>query len=114
AATAQITPQAVENLGLTVRQAKGIQRHLWQLGHDPGTIDGQLGTNSWKAMQRSLRSYGYSDAIDGIVGPNTIKALQRMLKQHWGYSGAIDGIAGSGTRAAFARCGTAWANNYGY
>lgn len=42
------------------------------------------------------------DSIDGIVGTNTIKALQRMLRGH-GYNGPIDGIAGDGTRAAFAK-----------
>ncbi|MFE6475664.1 peptidoglycan-binding domain-containing protein [Streptomyces rochei] len=113
--TSQATSQAVENLGLNARQAKGIQRHLQVRGYNPGTIDGYLGTDSWKAMQRSLRDYhGYTGAIDGIVGPNTIKALQRMLKEFYGYTGAIDGIAGDGTRAAWARCGSAWADHYGY
>ncbi|MFE2296391.1 peptidoglycan-binding protein [Streptomyces sp. NPDC059452] len=114
AVTAEIAPQAVENLGLSVRQAKGLQHRLQVVGHNPGAIDGYLGTNSWKALQRSLRTHGYTGAIDGIVGPNTIRALQRALKEDFGYTGAIDGIAGSGTRAAFARCGNHWANQYGY
>jgi peptidoglycan hydrolase-like protein with peptidoglycan-binding domain len=66
-----------------------------------GELDGQLGTNSWKAFQRNLKTYyGYTGSIDGDPGVNTIKALQRLLKLH-GYTGAIDGDAGTGTRAAF-------------
>lgn len=116
AVTADISPQAVENLGLSIRQAKGVQHRMRAFGYNPGTIDGYLGPNSWKAIQRALRDggYGYNDAIDGIVGTNTIKALQRMLKESWGYTGAIDGIAGSGTRAAWARFGTWCADRYGY
>ncbi|MDT0489844.1 peptidoglycan-binding domain-containing protein [Streptomyces sp. NPDC012600] len=108
ATATKIAPQAVQNLGLSVRQAKGIQRRHQEVGYNPGAIDGQLGTGSWKAIQRALRDHhGYAGAIDGIVGPNTIRALQRSLKaNNWGYTGAIDGIAGPGTRAAFAR----WAN----
>jgi peptidoglycan hydrolase-like protein with peptidoglycan-binding domain len=107
---------ATENLGLSNRQGKGVQRRLQEFGYSPGTIDGYLGANSWKAMQRALRDqgYGYSGAIDGIVGPNTVKALQRMLKDHWSYAGAIDGIAGSGTRAAFARFADYCVALYGY
>ncbi|MFF6781172.1 peptidoglycan-binding domain-containing protein [Streptomyces sp. NPDC012510] len=97
---------ATNNLGLTSKQAKGIQRWLKGWGYK-GDIDGQLGTNSWKAMQTYLaKDWKYEDAIDGIVGPNTIKALQRFLKEHSNYEGAIDGIAGPGTRAAWSN----WAN----
>jgi lysozyme family protein len=95
---------AVNNLGLTTAEAKKVQNWLKQYWGYTGAIDGQLGTNSWKAFQRCLKQYwGYNDAIDGIVGPNTIKALQRLLKDSWGYTGAIDGIAGAGTKAAFKR-----------
>ncbi|GGS52043.1 hypothetical protein GCM10010270_23330 [Streptomyces violaceus] len=115
AVVTKISAQAVQNLGLSIRQAKGVQRRYQELGYAPGTIDGYLGTNSWKAIQRGLRDHnGYTDDIDGIVGPNTIKALQRGLKDHWGYTGPIDGIAGDGTRAAFARFGTWCADKYGY
>ncbi|MGW2089684.1 peptidoglycan-binding domain-containing protein [Streptomyces sp. NPDC001880] len=97
----------VVNLGLSTSQAKRVQFYLrYYAGVYTGAIDGLLGTESWKAMQRELRSYGYTGAIDGIVGSGTIKALQQFLKNAGFYSGAIDGIAGSGTRAAFA----AWAN----
>ncbi|XMA35561.1 peptidoglycan-binding protein [Streptomyces albogriseolus] len=100
---------AVVNLGLTTTQAKHVQCFLeygWQYR---GAIDGALGTNSWKAMQRYLAAQSYSDyngAIDGVVGPQTVMALQRALKRAWGYTGPIDGVAGAGTQAAFARFAT--------
>ncbi|MFB7758834.1 peptidoglycan-binding domain-containing protein [Streptomyces xiamenensis] len=103
-AAESVAPLAVVNLGLTSAEAQKLQRWLKTYFGYTGAIDGQLGTESWKAMQRFLRqSSGYTDAIDGIVGPNTVKALQRWLKSAWGYTGAIDGIAGSGTQAAFKR-----------
>ncbi|MFE0691866.1 peptidoglycan-binding protein [Streptomyces xiamenensis] len=99
-----IAPLAVNNLGLTVDEAKHIQRVLTDHYGYTGPIDGLLGIDSWKGMQRFLaKSYGYDDAIDGIVGPNTIKALQRYLASRYAYTGAIDGIAGPATTAAFKR-----------
>ncbi|MGW7557010.1 peptidoglycan-binding domain-containing protein, partial [Streptomyces rimosus] len=69
---------AVNNLGLSVAEAKKVQR--------------------W------LKTYwGYTGAIDGKVGSGTVKALQRLLKHSWGYTGQIDGEAGKGTKAAFRR-----------
>ncbi|GAA4066170.1 peptidoglycan-binding protein [Streptomyces shaanxiensis] len=104
AVSSEVSVLAVNNLGLTAAEAKKVQDWLKQYWGYTGAIDGQLGTNSWKAFQRCLKQYwGYTGEIDGIVGPNTIKALQRLLKAHWGYTGAIDGIAGSGTKAAFKR-----------
>ncbi len=101
AVSSEVSVLAVNNLGLTAAEAKKVQGWLKQYWGYTGAIDGQLGTNSWKAFQRCLKQYwGYTGAIDGIVGSGTIKALQRLL-QHWGYNGAIDGIAGPGTRAAF-------------
>ncbi|AOR30101.1 hypothetical protein BFF78_02565 [Streptomyces fodineus] len=102
--TKAVTPQAVNNLGLNATQAKKVQRWLKQYWRYTGSIDGQLGPNSWKAFQRCLKQYwGYTGPIDGVVGTGTVKALQRLLKDSWGYTGAIDGIAGSGTKAAFKR-----------
>ncbi|TXS50451.1 peptidoglycan-binding protein [Streptomyces sp. uw30] len=93
---------AVNNLGLSNTEARYVQCWIQDYWGYTGALDGQLGTNSWKALQRWLKAHwGYNDNIDGIVGPNTIKALQRDLKAHHGYTGAIDGIAGSGTKAAF-------------
>lgn len=96
---------AVNNLGLSGQQARYVQCFLrTHPANYTGAIDGQLGTNSWKAMQRWLAEYwNYNDSIDGIVGPNTIRALQRMLAFGWGYTDPIDGIAGPDTRAAFKR-----------
>jgi lysozyme family protein len=111
AASAEVSPLAVVNLGLTIEEAKKVQRVLrdhWQYKDD---IDGKLGTNSWKALQRFLKKhYGYNDDIDGKVGPNTVMALQRWLKAKWGYEGKIDGDPGSGTRAAFKRMANACPN----
>ncbi|MET8772999.1 peptidoglycan-binding protein [Streptomyces sp. NPDC004658] len=97
-------PQAVNNLGLSAAQAKKVQRWLKTYWSYRDSIDGKLGTNSWKAFQRCLKKYwGYTGPIDGVVGKGTIKALQRLLKDSYGYRGPIDGIAGSGTKAAFKR-----------
>jgi lysozyme family protein len=103
--TQDVTILAVNNLGLSSQQAKNVQCFLrTPPASYTGAIDGLLGTNSWKAMQRWLATYwDYNDAIDGIVGPNTIRALQRMLAFGWGYTDRIDGIAGPNTRAAFQR-----------
>jgi lysozyme family protein len=105
AATSEaVIPFATVNLGLSSAQAMNVQRWLRTYWGYTGAIDGQLGTNSWKAFQRNLKTYwGYTGAIDGIVGSGTVSALQRLLKFSWGYTGPIDGIAGSGTQAAFKR-----------
>ncbi|WLW58229.1 peptidoglycan-binding domain-containing protein [Streptomyces sp. YU58] len=109
AASADVAPLAVVNLGLTTARAKHWQCYLRNVDakYDPGTIDGQLGTNSWKAAQRLFRDLGYyNDSIDGIVGPNTIKGLQRFLNwidQYTGdnYNLVVDGQAGPATKDAF-------------
>jgi peptidoglycan hydrolase-like protein with peptidoglycan-binding domain len=111
AAVTPAAPAAVVNLGLSTGQAENVQRWLaanW--GYTDG-IDGQLGPQSWMAFQRNLQAFwGYTCGsgcqIDGDVGTNTVKALQRLLSNgpgggDWGYTGAIDGMAGSGTQAAF-------------
>lgn len=100
----------VNNLGLNTEEAESVQLFLIVRGYNPGPTDGQLGTASWKAMQSYLRDYGYgyTGTIDGIVGSNTIKALQRRLAQGFGYTGPIDGIAGSATKAAFKRFANEW------
>ncbi|MGA5197367.1 peptidoglycan-binding domain-containing protein [Streptomyces exfoliatus] len=98
---------ATENFGLTITQAKNVQRWLATHWDYNDSIDGYLGTNSWKAFQRCLARYwGYTGPIDGDPGSGTISALQRLLRAHSTYTGAIDGIAGPGTRSAFAY----WAN----
>ncbi|MEU9012750.1 peptidoglycan-binding protein [Streptomyces sp. NPDC048479] len=104
ASSEAVVPLALVNLGLSTAQAKNVQCWLKANWGYTGALDGQLGTNSWKAFQRNLRAYwGYTGAIDGIVGSGTVKALQRLLKDSWGYTGAIDGDPGPGTQAAFKR-----------
>ncbi|MGI5337460.1 peptidoglycan-binding domain-containing protein [Streptomyces sp. CA-181903] len=94
---------AVNNLGLNASEAKNVQRWAKQYWSYRGELDGQLGTESWKAIQRCLKeAWGYKGEIDGIVGSGTLTALQYMLRDGgWGYSGRIDGIAGPKTTAAF-------------
>ncbi|XVS61787.1 peptidoglycan-binding domain-containing protein [Actinosynnema sp. CA-299493] len=107
-----VIPLAVVNLGLSTTQAKYVQCWLQDYWGYTGGIDGELGTNSWKAFQRNLRTHwGYTGAIDGIVGSGTVSALQRLLRAHWGYTGAIDGVAGDGTKAAFGRFANACSGN---
>lgn len=102
--TPGVTTQAVVNLGLDRRQARAVQEWLAAFHGYKGSIDGYLGTGSWKAFQRHLRAHGYNGAIDGVVGSGTVKALQRKLSHdNWDYNGAIDGIPGAGTKAAFER-----------
>ncbi|MBC2905912.1 peptidoglycan-binding domain-containing protein [Streptomyces cupreus] len=97
-----VAPLAVNNLGLNTTQAKNWQCWLRDTGYNPGAIDGQLGTNSWKAAQNKFNDLGLNaGAVDGVVGPNTIKALQRYLNI-FDYGLTVDGIAGSKTKAAFA------------
>lgn len=102
AATSQtITIKAVNNLGLNTERAKNWQCWLRDTGYSPGAIDGELGTNSWKAAQRGFNDLGLNaGTVDGDVGPNTTKALQRCLNI-FGYGLDVDGRAGPKTRAAF-------------
>ncbi|MFF5159930.1 peptidoglycan-binding protein [Streptomyces sp. NPDC000348] len=100
-AAAEVAPLAVNNLGLSTTRAKYWQCWLRDTGYNPGAIDGQLGTDSWKAAQRKFNDLGYNaGTVDGVVGTNTIKALQRYLNL-FDYGLAVDGVAGSQTKAAF-------------
>ncbi|MFD9822898.1 peptidoglycan-binding domain-containing protein [Streptomyces violascens] len=101
-----ITSQAVNNLGLSISEGKSVQcyvRDAAPLGrYNPGTIDGQLGPNSWRAWQLFLNDRGFNaGTVDGQVGPNTIRGLQRFLVAIGYDTGGIDGIAGPKTRAAW-------------
>ncbi|MFJ9391910.1 hypothetical protein ACIRON_24020 [Nocardioides sp. NPDC101246] len=112
AAASSVSAQATQNFGLTATEAKVIQgKVLKKYGYTsakyPGTIDGKLGTNSWKAFQVYLKKdYGYAGAIDGDPGENTIKALQRLLRHKVGAKLTIDGDAGPKTQAAFKKYAT--------
>jgi lysozyme family protein len=102
ASNQRVSILAVNNLGLTTTQARHWQCYVLLVGYDPGTIDGQLGTKSWKAAQKMFAdAEWYKGPIDGIVGSETIKALQRFLN-NVRYHLTVDGIAGPETKAAFA------------
>lgn len=107
AVNSEVTILAVNNLGLNTERAKNWQCWLRDRGYSPGTIDGQLGTNSWKAAQRLLNARGHNAGeVDGVVGPNTIRALQKYLNTFgdiFGYHLDVDGIAGPETRSAFSK-----------
>ncbi|MEV8315030.1 peptidoglycan-binding domain-containing protein [Streptomyces sp. NPDC059900] len=96
AATQEVSVLAVNNLGLSTWQAQQWQCFLDDQGFDPGTIDGKLGTSSWRAAQKAFNAWQLeAGRVDGIVGPDTIKALQRFLGV------PVDGIAGPQTKKAF-------------
>jgi peptidoglycan hydrolase-like protein with peptidoglycan-binding domain len=112
ARTAIAQAAAYQNFGLNTAEAKSVQCYVRDAGYNPGTIDGQLGTNSWKAWQGFLNALGYNaGTVDGDPGPNTIKALQRFLN-YVGYdTGGVDGDFGSKTTAAwiaFSNLGGGW------
>ncbi|MFH8724631.1 peptidoglycan-binding protein [Streptomyces termitum] len=112
--TAVVAVTAVNNLGLTQNQAKGVQCFLDGSIYGNFVIDGYLGTESWKGIQRWLNNeWGQNLSVDGAVGPQTIKGLQYFLKYgNWGYTGALDGVAGPETQAAFARFGASTFNQF--
>jgi len=96
-AEGDVGAQAVVNLGLTIRKAKGVQTWLKRFhGLYNGPIDGDLGSNSWIGIQQVLALYnGYEGDIDGIPGTQTKKALQRFLNYNGYNAGKVDGIWGS-------------------
>jgi peptidoglycan hydrolase-like protein with peptidoglycan-binding domain len=106
ATTGNVSILAVNNLGLSISEGKSVQCYVRDASprgrYNPGTIDGQLGTNSWKAWQLFLNDRGYNaGTVDGAVGPNTIRALQKFLVDIGYDTGGIDGVAGTKTRAAW-------------
>ena len=52
---------------------RGIQQTLKRQGFDPGTIDGQFGPNTKKAVIAFQRAHKLE--VDGVIGPNTMRAL---------------------------------------
>jgi peptidoglycan hydrolase-like protein with peptidoglycan-binding domain len=100
--TRTVTVRAVDNLGLGISEGKSVQCYVRGAGYSPGTIDGQLGSDSWAAWQRFLNALkSNAGTVDGEVGPNTIRALQRFLN-YLGYdTGGVDGVAGTKTKAAW-------------
>jgi hypothetical protein len=103
-AEGEVGVQAVVNLGLTIRKAKGVQTWLKRFhGLYSGPIDGELGTNSWIGIQQVLAIYnGYEGPINGTPGTQTKKALQRMLNYNGYNAGKVDGIWGPQSTNAWA------------
>ncbi|KOV53519.1 hypothetical protein ADL00_34250 [Streptomyces sp. AS58] len=97
-----VAPLAVVNLGLSTTRAQRWQCLLEEIGYDPGTIDGRLGTKSWKAAQEWFNDLGLGAGTeDGVVGPKTITALQKFLNRYASAGLEVDGIAGPRTQDAF-------------
>ncbi|WP_151483365.1 peptidoglycan-binding domain-containing protein [Streptomyces albicerus] len=102
AVTGEVGTLAVVNLGLNTTRAKHWQCFMQEIGYYSGPIDGQLGTNSWKAAQEMFNDLGLgAGTVDGIVGPNTISALQKYLNRYASAGLTITGIAGPKTQDAF-------------
>lgn len=67
-----------------------------------GPIDGDPGTNTYKALQSAMRAYAYTGPVDGVMGTNSWKAVQRLAAK-WGYDGPIDGAMGANSWRGFAK-----------
>jgi peptidoglycan hydrolase-like protein with peptidoglycan-binding domain len=66
-------------------------------------ITGKLDKATCKAWQLILkRDWGYTGVIDGILGPNSNRAIQRSA-QPFGYKGPVDGVLGTESRKAVQR-----------
>ena len=51
---------------------------------------------------------GYTGPVNGKMGRNSWKAVQRYLQDRWKYKGPINGIPGPYTYRAMQRAGNAW------
>ena len=67
-----------------------------------GPIDGIMGPNSWKGVQRGLVAMGYSVSISGTPDSATYSAMQSVGAQY-GYTGPVDGIMGPNSYRGFSR-----------
>ena len=82
------------------------QVRSWQQAHFPSLVSVEFNTGTGssliKAVQRGLGGL----AVDGLIGPNTAKAIQRRLVDK-GYSVGrygVDGMIGSSTAMALQKC----------
>lgn len=80
-----------------------VQQLLAQRGYYKGAIDGQLGVQSWTAIQTLFADFGFMDAnyIDGIPGARTYTGMQMYAQKNDNYRGKVDGIVGPLTWAGF-------------
>jgi murein DD-endopeptidase len=67
------------------------------------TVDGVMDAPTWMAWQKVLKAnYGYEGRIDGIPGPMTNRAIQRSIRAY-GYLGPISGNLGRFSRMGVQR-----------
>jgi Putative peptidoglycan binding domain len=57
---------------------KVLQRALAHLGYSPGTVDGDYGPSTTRAVTRFQLAQGL--AADGVLGPQTLRALGTALR----------------------------------
>ena len=67
-----------------------------------GPVDGIMGPNSWKGVQRGLSAMGYTVSASGTPDADTYAAMQSVGAQH-GYTGPVDGGMGPNSYRGFAR-----------
>ncbi len=65
-----------------------------------GPVDGIMGSNSWKGVQRGLSAMGYSVSVSGTPDSDTYAAMQSVGAQY-GYTGPVDGILGPNSYRGF-------------
>jgi Putative peptidoglycan binding domain len=77
--TAVTTPGPATTLkaGSSGPQVKTLQRALASLGYSPGSVDGQYGSATERALARFQQAQNL--AADGILGPATLAALTHAL-----------------------------------
>lgn len=85
---------------LTVEDWKKFQEILKRDHGYAGAIDGEPGSLTYKALQRSVVANGYNGAVDGVPGVNTYKGVQRRLIAKGIYEGRVDGSWGPQTISA--------------
>lgn len=70
-------PRAPLKPGDQGASVKQLQRVLARLGFSPGTIDGQYGPSTTKAVSKFQSANGLT--ADGVVGTKTLLAISRVL-----------------------------------
>ena len=69
-----------------------------------GPVNGVMGVNSWKGVQRYLNNNGAALAVDGAPGPATYRAMQNKINQFGSNVPrvTVDGIVGPATYRSWA------------
>jgi hypothetical protein len=65
--------------GASLNDVRAAQRMLFQLGYDPGSIDGKLGSNTRSALERFQADLGLE--VSGVLDDGTITALTEAISQ---------------------------------